>query len=246
MEDRHFDALIRGFSSSDSRRRLLAKLGAAAIAGGLLALPNEEETTAAGRRKRRKKRHQHGQNRRRQGRRGRRRKPCSPNSLAQTCAGACGSIVNNCQQAVECGSCVCDPPCSACQTCNAVTRQCIPDPAQQGAACGASTQEQCVDGECICFPDCANKCSGADDGCGGVCTNACAAGKTCLSNGSCAVPCPNGGNDCTAAGCGNRCIGTAEGSVCSLADGAGGCSGGNNADCPTGRACSGAICEVVC
>jgi hypothetical protein len=96
----------------------------------------------------------------------------------------------------------------------------------------------------VCVPDCGT--CGAADGCGGTCTN-CPAGRICLDNGTCAVPCPNGGPDCTAAGCEfTRCIETGQGKVCSLGEGEAGCSGGDSAQCPAGRTCSGMSCEIVC
>jgi hypothetical protein len=77
----------------------------------------------------------------------------------------------------------------------------------------------------------------------------CPDGRVLLSNGTCAVPCPNGGADCGAAGCaGNRCVGTNEGNVCGRGCPTGDCGdcAGSNADCPTGSACVAVDCELVC
>ena len=116
-------------------------------------------------------------------------------------------------------------------------------PVCQGVCCAAGQVCQNGGGPC-CTPNCARKCGGVDDGCGGTCTGACDAGRVCLSNGTCAVPCPTG-TECPAAGCGNRCIGTNQGNVCSLSGGVGECAN-NNAGCPTGSACNHEICEPVC
>jgi hypothetical protein len=71
---------------------------------------------------------------------------------------------------------------------------------------------------------------------------ACPAGQVCLSNGSCAVPCPHGDSDCQH--CGGRCITTSDGPVCA-AGGLGASSTNLNSACPAGSACSGAFCENV-
>lgn len=123
-------------------------------------------------------------------------------------------------------------------------------PGTTNAACGSSgtcatcmEREQCQGQTCVCVPDCGT--CGAADGCGGTCTN-CPAGRICLDNGTCAVPC-DGGADCTAAGCESaRCIETDQGYVCSLGESEADCSGGDSAQCPTGRACAGSSCEKVC
>src|SRR5688500_14760044 len=110
MDDRHFDTLTLVFTGGDSRRRLLGLLATLPILGGLLGILSPEETDAKGRRKRRKKRHKHGNRRRRA--HGRGKKKCRAESAAQTCAGKCGSVTNNCQKSVDCGSCLCNPRCA--------------------------------------------------------------------------------------------------------------------------------------
>jgi hypothetical protein len=127
---------------------------------------------------------------------------------------------------------------SACaHFCNAV----FPPGKQRGKCKSAAAHGE---GLCAaCGADSANVCLDADGQ--PTCDCGCPDGRVELSNGTCAVPCPPGG-DCSAVGCAaNRCIGTNEGNVCSLGQGSGGCNN-SNADCPTGRACSGAICELVC
>ncbi|MFT4038624.1 MAG: hypothetical protein QM692_10625 [Thermomicrobiales bacterium] len=66
---------------------------ATALLGGMLAFPLLAMTESDARKKKKKKR----------------KKKCKANSAAQTCAGVCGSVTNNCNQAVDCGACA--PPC---------------------------------------------------------------------------------------------------------------------------------------
>lgn len=140
--------------------------------------------------------------------------------------------------------------CKGCEGCCDSSRMC--QPGTTNAACGSASscaictgQEQCQDQTCVCVPECGGTCDGTADGCGGTCTN-CPAGRVCLSNGTCAIPCPGGGPDCATAGCAStRCIVTNEGNVCSLGNGEGSCQQ-DNQDCPVGRACSGTLCEVIC
>jgi hypothetical protein len=73
----------------------------------------------------------------------------------------------------------------------------------------------------------------------------CATGRIALSNGTCALPCPNGPSDCLAAGCTPfRCLATDQGPVCLVDNAAGACA--SNAACPPGRACDGTLCEIAC
>lgn len=104
-------------------------------------------------------------------------------------------------------------------------------------ACGPADRtgrQRCVcpEGTIDCGAGCvaAQCCSSAD----------CAGGHVCLSNGSCAVPCSAGCESC-----GNRCITTSDGLVCS-AGGADQTCNQSNTDCPVGKACSGAFCEQLC
>lgn len=182
MDPSRFDALARVLSAPDSRRRVLGLLTAVPVAGGLLGILTPEESEAAGRRARRKKAHKHGKGRRRK--HGKHKKKCTPDSRAQTCAGRCGRVINNCQQAVDCGSCACTPACAVCLTCQDqganAPGTCIADPTQQGQTCGAAGQICQADGTCACdagsCPDCTT--CGGD----GVCTP-CAA--CCDSSGVC-------------------------------------------------------------
>jgi hypothetical protein len=82
MEHTPFDRLTRTLCGVLTRRGLVS-----AIMLPALGLPG---FTEAKKRKKRKKK---------------RKKPCSPESPATTCAGRCGTIQNNCQQAIECLPC---------------------------------------------------------------------------------------------------------------------------------------------
>jgi hypothetical protein len=164
---------------------------------------------------------------------------CTPTTCA-TQGKDCGTIQDGCGTQLRCGP----DECGNGFSCTA-NRCLCPDGTAvcQGICCQAGQVCQNGGGPC-CTPNCARKCGGVDDGCGGTCTGACDAGRVCLSNGTCAVPCPTG-TECPAAGCGNRCIGTNQGNVCSLSGGVGECAN-NNAGCPTGSACNHEICEPVC
>lgn len=157
----------------------------------------------------------HGGNGKDKGKNKAKDQPCEPESLAQTCAGTCGSVQNNCQQAVDCGSCACNPPCPVCQTCNEVLGQCQPDLAQDSQTCAGC--QICDNGQCV--PDPAIVCAaltqcheaGVCDPATGACTNpAKANGASCDDGNSCTTDdaCQDG-----------VCIGTpkdcaAEGDVC--------------------------------
>lgn len=98
MDDRHFDALTKALATPGPRRRLLGTAAALPLLGGVLASRTADEAEGKGHKKRK-------------GRKGRKKK-CQAEPASQTCAGTCGSVTNNCQQAVNCGSCACSPACS--------------------------------------------------------------------------------------------------------------------------------------
>ncbi len=253
MDDRHFDTLTLVLTAGGSRRRLLGLLATLPILGGLLGILAPEEADARGRRKRRKKRHKHGSGRRRTNRCGKGKKPqpsCTPVSVAQTCAGKCGSVPNNCQQLVECGSCACDPACPVCQTCDAATGQCIPDPAQQRDACGAAGQVCLADGTCSCTESSCPACTTCDGG--GVCSDpcdgsGCCDGHTCqrgdtdlacgVDGETCAVC--TGQDMCTSGVC--VCQSACAGKCGGADDGCGGTCPGS---CPSGTICDDRICQA--
>jgi hypothetical protein len=199
LDSRHFDALARVLSTADSRRRMVAALAALPIVGGLLEILGPDEVEGKGRRKRRKKAHKHGKGRRRKHTRKKQKQPtCTPESRATTCAGKCGTVTDNCQQGVDCGSCVCDPPCGICQTCDAQTGQCVPDPQQKGDACGGMGQLCQADGACSCDDTSCPVCRSCHRS--GECTNPCRSAGCC--DGTTCQPgtnndaCGNGGVTC--------------------------------------------------
>lgn len=263
MDARHFDHLARSLSAAGTRRGLLAVLAALPLLGGLFALL-DEETDAKGRRKRRKQRHKKRTGKRKDNQKGKhkgkhKKKPmlsCTPDALATTCAGRCGSVVNNCQQAVDCGPCDCEPPCPHCQTCDAASSQCVPDPAAAGADC-APCRRCDGSGACVeCTPCC-------DDVC---CPDA---GSIChLGSGACCVPesesqtcahtCGSVTNNCgQEVDCGD-CTCNPVCPICQSCDlETGACVASGNGDacndgdpCTTGSTCSGGTCgagsPVVC
>lgn len=163
VDHRHFDALARVLSTVESRRGLLTSLP---VLGGLFAILTPEETEAAGRRKRRKKAHKHGKGR---WRKHHKMKQCTPESVAQTCAGTYGSVTNNCKQLVDCGACACTPltECPVGKGCGTFPDGCggfvtcpitcdNPTPACTDNVCSACTadaqcasDEICAGGECV-------------------------------------------------------------------------------------------------
>ena len=129
MEAEHFDRLVRTLAGPGTRRHLVGLLTALPLGLTLAALLGETpDATAQGdddhgssnRRQRRRARNRHrpGQDqkrhkdpRRRKGKR-KDRQPdpaptpgCSPNPDAQTCAGQCGAVKNNCGATVSCPAC---------------------------------------------------------------------------------------------------------------------------------------------
>lgn len=268
MDARHFDALARVLSVTGSRRRVLALIATVPLLGGVFGVLGADEVEGQGRRKRRKKAHKHGRGRRRKN--SHKKSKCTPDSVATTCAGQCGGVQNNCQQAVDCGSCVCDPPCGICQTCDAQTGQCVPDPQQQGDACGGLGQVCQADGACSCDDtscpvcrscsrsgECTNPCSSAgccdgvtcqpgteNDACGngGITCVVCTGQEECLDDGNNAYVCTCV-PDCAGKACGDDgCGGTC--GTCSGALPA--CSAGQ-CTCPAdSQACGGFCVPEVC
>src|SRR5262245_32856565 len=125
MDGFAFDRLSRTLSAQPTRRRLLGLLTALPLAG-LVVTQADELTSAAGRGHKSKKGH-HSQgksNLRPTGNQtGQNPGPgqCTPAPLTATCAGQCGSVVNNCGTSVDCGPCACGASCPPCQTCDATT-----------------------------------------------------------------------------------------------------------------------------
>ncbi|MEZ4563967.1 MAG: hypothetical protein R2853_14650 [Thermomicrobiales bacterium] len=263
MDDRHFDALTRALTAGDSRRRLLARLAMLPVLGGLPGIVDAGDAEAGGgRRKRRVKRHKHGKGRRRNRKR---TKKCRSQPIAQTCSGACGTVLDNCQKSVDCGPCDCGS-CPICQTCDTITGECIPNTVTAGDACGDGLI--CVDGQCVCdgtgcptgcceantcYVDDATACGSA----GGACTpcagaEVCDAGTCCSPDGAtppsgaacCAglIKCPTGvcqADCCAGVSCrtpGDEC----SGGVCAPPP----TCGQFQADCTTGSQCCSGSCAV--
>lgn len=254
MDANHFDTLTKVLSAGDSRRRLLAGLAGVPLLGGLLGILDADEVEAGGgRRKRRKKRHKHGKGRRRANRRGKKKPGCTPDSLAQTCGGQCGSVTNNCGQSVDCGSCKCATNCGTCETCNPQTGACVPDPARLGQVCGAPGQVCQADGTCWCDDTSCPVCRSCHRT--GVCTNPCRSAGCCdgvtCQPGLDKLACGNGGIACVVCEDNEECVQNEEneyvctcepectGKVCGDADGCGGtCTGG----CGDGLVCADGRC----
>jgi hypothetical protein len=228
----HFDRLVRAWTERRPRRGLLGLLATLPFLGVLAELLSDE-AAADGRRKRRKKPHHH---RKRTGNRAgknkkKKRSACDPEPRAETCAGRCGPVKNDCQKTVDCGSCACEPACADCQTCQVQADGagiCITDPNQRGDACGDPGQvcradgmcacdatscrnptPLCADGSCVsCAEDAVCRASGQGDLC---CNGECVAGICCAD-----AECAPSGNACVDHQC--RC-------------GAGGACGGSASNC---------------
>lgn len=146
------DILARSLASSGSRRILLGALAVAPVAAGLLDFLIPEDTRAKDRRRRRKQRHKRHKdpgrdkrtNRDKQDNTAQPQDTCQPESAAETCAGKCGSVLNTCQQTVDCGSCDCNPACDECSSCHGAPGTpgvCVPK--ESGTRCsGGGTCDQ--------------------------------------------------------------------------------------------------------
>jgi hypothetical protein len=197
MDIRHFDALAKALTVPDSRRRVLGLLAAAPLLGGLLGVTDEEDAAAKERRRRRKQRHKRRKN---PGKRKRKQtKKCKPESVAQTCAGKCGSVTNTCKKAVDCGSCACDPLCGVCFTCQDgpnAPGTCVADPAQAGDTCGDPGQVCQPDGACACDATSCPACTRCE---AGQCVS-CGDGHICVDDvcQACDVTCTGSAAECGA------------------------------------------------
>ncbi|MCC7023364.1 MAG: hypothetical protein IT338_11070, partial [Thermomicrobiales bacterium] len=218
MDANRFDHLVQSLVLSASRRRLLALLAPLPLLGGLLPLVDEETAEAKKRPKHRVRRPPHCQGRHTSRCRSKRtrKKRCKAKSKAKTCAGKCGPIRNKCRKTVDCGSCACDPPCGECLICDDRTGQCVPDPEQQGDACGETGQICQADGTCACD------------------AKSCAACETCQADGRCSAPCQG-------RGCCDRAGVCQPGTT----DAACGTRGGACASCTGFNHCQGGVCRCV-
>lgn len=208
MDGRHFDALSRTLAAANSRRRLLGALAALPAAGWLAGHDAAEARKG-------KRRRGDGRKAAKKGKSKGKKQKCRPESAAQTCAGRCGQVANNCGQTVNCGSCACNAACPACQTCDASTGRCITNSAFAGLACGLPGQVCLADGVCGCD------------------ATSCADGQRC--NGMVCV--------CDAASCPNGCCDGAR--ACRVNEEAAcGTGGGACAHCPDCQTCANGTCTA--
>lgn len=199
MDARHFDALARVLSGTDSRRRVLALIATLPALGGLLGIFSPEDTDARGRRKRRKKRHKHGKGRTRNKRKPKKKcKPASCVPYTQCDGNACAT------------SCATDAECVAGSFCDG--GQCVGDQAD-GEPC--ANGGQCESGFCVDSVCCDGACDGACQACDlagsvGTCTPL-ADGATCGGGNICCGDlgiCTNTDTDPDNCGaCGKACSG---------------------------------------
>lgn len=238
MDSKRFDALSRSLATSDTRRSILRLLSALPLPGALLTFGGAAEGARRHHKSRRHHanqhqrhrpdRHQRVQDQKKSRRKQKRKRQCTPESAAQTCAGECNKVTNNCGAVIDCGSCDCDA-CSPCQICNATIGRCLPNPTFLGQDCGSPGQVCLANGTCAC-----------DD-------TSCPAGQRC--NGIVcvcdAISCPDGCCDSTrtcriddGAACGTaggvcvRCTGECVDGACECASGCPDCQSCNPA---TGR-----------
>ena len=229
MDATRFDRLAKALAAAGTRRGVLNLLGSLPLVGGLGAWVAGEATPGVGARKRHKRRRR----RHRKHHKKNNKKHCQPESPAETCAGKCGEVLNDCNDPVDCGSCVCDPSCPVCQSCDETTGVCVPNPDMAGADCddgdACTSGTTCSDGACgggapVVCP--ATECQdpGACDpetGCapptnkpaGTPCTSAecgaCDGAGTCVSGTHC-----GSGEEAICCGPGTSCCDTTDGPAC--------------------------------
>ena len=159
------------------------------------------------------------------------------------CGGDCGACGPGqaCIKADDCGTGVCESNlCLEPQAlCQAGELQCKDEATAQtceGAggdaqwvdtACASAT-EYCVNGQCVCKPQCGQKTCG-DDGCGGAC-GTCQGQDVCQEDSCVCVP-SCAGKECGSDGCGGPCDGCPNGGICSA-----------NGLCDCAPACDGLDC----
>ena len=211
MDADRFDAMARSLVALRTRRGMLG-----AVLGGTLGLLGLAETAAD------KRRNKKGG----KGKKGKKGKKSPPTPCAETCSGCCddddcrlGTETAACggggEPCVDCadvgagqtcgggpggtpGVCGCTPT-----TCAGEAKDCatIADGCGDELDCGTCplAGQPCVDNVCgVCEEDCDGKGCGADDDCGGICTDgACPEGQTCGGGGTPGV-CGNctGDTDC--------------------------------------------------
>ena len=193
MDWRRLDEAAQIFAASGTRRGLLQLLASLPLAGAVATLmPGESE--ARSERHHRDGMHQKRRHAEAQGRHKRKRpkKRCIPESVAETCAGKCATVNNNCGTAVDCGACNCGS-CQICQTCDAATGRCVANGSVVGQVC-SSCHTCSVAGLCENAPDgiaCndGDACTQIDTCQGGVCVGSnpvvCTSSDACHVAGTC-------------------------------------------------------------
>jgi hypothetical protein len=163
------------------------------------------------------------------------------------CQGGCPDGTYCDEASDECVACDVDEHCGAsCIDCTvlATDRACVDGECGCRSEFHCAAGQTCENGKCVgCLTDCANKCGGADDGCGGTCDDPCETGhwcndqacEACDSDQHCGADCL----DCTAA-TNDLCAGTCQNGACLYPEGACGfcltCDGqGNCVDVPAGE-----------
>ncbi len=266
MDPRRFDRLAKSLSASGTRRdviRLLTALPLGVTLAPLLAgapdtIAKDDVHGSSHQRHRRKAKHRHQPGNDKEHRKGQRKgnrkdkgkKTCTPEPVAQTCAGKCAIVTNTCGAQVDCGPCTCATGCPTCQSCNPTSGLCVN--VANGTACNdgdvCTETETCQNGVCqgtrvtctapaICCP------FGTPGACRRPARASCSSNDVCCSNlcggiGGCCPVCPP---DC---GCGLLATGDVACFDLTHPDdprcGAGG-------SCPPGQACSsGNRCMGIC
>lgn len=269
MDERRFDQIVKSLAEAKPRREVLHRLVGLPLSGVMIVLLGT--SGAALRRQRRKERdkqragaenhkHEHRRrkhrNKRNHGHKGKDKKTCKPESAAQTCDGKCGQVKNNCKKTVECGACICNPPCPACQVCDEASQRCVPDPAQAAESCGGC--RICADGECvidasiICTP--LDQCheAGECDPAMGECTNprkpdgtSCDDGDLCTSGDRCQNgECRGTPKDCSAESdvCNDGVCRSSDGDCIKRPKTNGTSCNADNDSCTSGDSCQNGIC----
>jgi hypothetical protein len=235
MDPKRFDQLVVSFSTMRSRRTLLTLLPALPLVGEWLAQFGSEESAAAKRKRRRKEMdHHEGQRahnhdglgvakKRKKKKKKKHKKRCTPDSVSKTCAGTCGSVLNNCKKAIDC-------ECPACHICDEATRQCIADPNLEFTPCGEPGQFCHSDGSCACELGSCGSCEVCDGD--GFCVPLCDGGGCCdegfCVDGNISQACGRNGQACTECTGVDTCGGGGTPGVCGCAP---------FTTCPGGQTC---------
>lgn len=213
MDHDAFDLLARRVNLATRRRSLLGALGGLGLLGGAsLAGPDAD----AKRKKKKKK-----------------KKKCVPDSRAVTCRGRCGSVQNNCRQAVQCDC----PVCSRCDSGGVCVQEAV------GTACGG-TNSCTADGQCACDSD---RCGGFEICSGGSCVVCGIIDALCCENAFCQVGAVCNFGTCLACGRSNeRCCAnqTCDPGRACVQETCEDCGDSGQPCCTTGNACLNGACNA--